>query len=244
MAKKPQNKENSRKEVGTMRDGRLESLMDLGLTASARKRLEQFEKIINVGRDLFSQRGSHGFSTHELAKRLSMSQGNVYNYVESKRELWLAIRREDYREYKLKLASIIENHQGPYIPLFKKLAYFFLDYARDERRKFQMMYLMSPPPSKKVGKIEKNYVPVYPQYLLIDVIEKAKEAGEIMDMDSVKFSLLMFSIIYGISATETGLSIKNPIQEPLLAPEDKINPLDFRDFALDITLDMIRKKEK
>ena len=40
MAKKPQNKENSRKEVGTMRDGRLESLMDLGLTASARKRLE------------------------------------------------------------------------------------------------------------------------------------------------------------------------------------------------------------
>ena len=242
MAKKPRIKEKSNEDIRSDDKERFEGLIDVGLTESARKRLEQFQKMIDVGRDLFGRRGSFGFSTHELARRLNMSQGNVYNYVESKRELWLAIRKEDYRDYTNRFASIITNHQGPYIPLLRKLANFFLDFARDERHKFQMMFLMPVPPAKKVGRIEKKYKAHYPTYMLIEVIENAIEADEIIAIDSVKFSLLMFSAIYGITAAETGLSLKTPIQEPIFPSEHAIPPLEFREFALDFLLDMIRKK--
>ncbi len=217
-------------------------LYDIGLTDSVLKRLKQFKKIIDIGRELFGSRGSYGFSTHELAKQLHMSQGNIYNYVESKRELWLAIRKQDYKEYKNEIKSMIDNHEGSYISLFRKLAVFFLDFAKNERHKFQMMYLIPVPPSKKLGKIEINYEAHYPQYLLKEVIEKAIEAKEIIDVDSTKLSCLLFAMMYGIAAAETGLSLKNPIQEPLFAPEDAINPQEFREFSLDFIFDIIKRK--
>ena len=230
------------KKINKKEEKQFDDLLDIGLTDAVRRRLEQFQKIIDVGRELFGSKGSHSFSTHELARRMGMSQGNIYNYVESKRELWLAIRKQDYKKYKDNIQNIITNHQGSYRSLFRKLAVFFLDFARNERRKFQMMYLTPVPTSKKLGRIEKNYKAHYPQYLLKEVIDKGIEAKEIIDVDSTKLSILMFAMVYGIAAAETALSLKNPIQEPLFTPEDAIHPQEFREFALDFTFDLIKRK--
>ena len=49
-------------------------------------------------------------------------------------------------------------------------------------------------------------------------------------------------MVYGIAATETALSLKQPIQEPLFAPEDAIDAGEFREFALDFVFEIIKRK--
>ena len=67
---------------------------------SKEEKEKQFQKIIEAGRKLFLSKGSYGFNTRALAKELNMSQPNLYTYVKSKRELWIAIRIEDWKKFK------------------------------------------------------------------------------------------------------------------------------------------------
>ena len=59
---------------------------------SPEKKAAQFQRILEAGKDLFLEKGRDGFSLRGLAKNLGMNQNNLYNYVDSKRELWIAIR--------------------------------------------------------------------------------------------------------------------------------------------------------
>ncbi|MBK5134244.1 TetR/AcrR family transcriptional regulator, partial [Candidatus Bathyarchaeota archaeon] len=59
-----------------------------------KKKAAQFEQILEAGKELFLEKGRDGFSLRGLAKILGMNQNNLYNYVESKRELWIAIRNK------------------------------------------------------------------------------------------------------------------------------------------------------
>ena len=63
------------------------------------KKKEQFNMILEEGKELFIRYGGHGFSLRALAKRMKMSQSNLYNYVQSKRELWIAIRIKYFKEF-------------------------------------------------------------------------------------------------------------------------------------------------
>jgi len=83
---------------------------------------KQVKRIINEARDLFFEAGSSGFSMRSLAKRLNMSQGNLYNYWSCKRDLWYAIIQHDFALFEKKLNDIIEKHEGSFIDLLDKLA--------------------------------------------------------------------------------------------------------------------------
>ncbi|MHA1659205.1 MAG: TetR/AcrR family transcriptional regulator [Promethearchaeota archaeon] len=65
---------------------------------SEEKKAIKFEKILEAGKKLFLEKGSEGFSMRNLANRLGMNKNNLYNYIESKRELWIAIRNKFYNQ--------------------------------------------------------------------------------------------------------------------------------------------------
>ena len=88
---------------------------------------ELFGDIIQKGAKMFAS--EQGFSTRKLATKLNMTQGNLYNYVKSKRELWIAIRKHDFELLKEKFSSIITSSTGTYLEMIEKLVIFFLDYS-------------------------------------------------------------------------------------------------------------------
>jgi AcrR family transcriptional regulator len=67
---------------------------------------KQKNKIIQGSLELIRDRGFHGFGMRALAKHIGMSQGNLYNYMASQRELWIAIRIHIMHEFKLKMEEI------------------------------------------------------------------------------------------------------------------------------------------
>ena len=64
------------------------------------KKADQFENILEAGKQLFLEKGAQGFSMRNLAEKLDMTKNNLYNYVDSKRELWIAIRNKFYNQFR------------------------------------------------------------------------------------------------------------------------------------------------
>ena len=80
------------------------------------KKADQFERILKAGKQLFLEKGTEGFSMRNLAEMLGMTKNNLYNYVESKRELWIAIRNRFYNQFKEENLEILKAHGWYYVP--------------------------------------------------------------------------------------------------------------------------------
>ena len=163
---------------------------------------KQFERIIDAGRELFVKHGIYGFSTRALAKKLNVSQGFLYTYFNSKRELLIAIRNKDYEIIMEKLESIIRNHNGNYISLLKKVGYFYLEFADEEYYRFQMILMVPLPPSNNVGPIEKDIKELELINLIRRLIKEAMDANEIKKTDINNLSNFMMSLIHGATHIE------------------------------------------
>jgi len=167
---------------------------------SEEKKEEQFERILESGKELFLKKGSEGFSMRNLAEMLDMTKNNLYNYIESKRELWIAIRNKFYNQFKEENLEIIKNHKGSKCELILKLYEHFLDFANRDYDKYKMMFnVIEAPPSNKVGPIEAKYR----EYRLLDgttkLIQEAINEGEIKDKAAPLLSLLTYSIVMGVA---------------------------------------------
>ncbi len=121
------------------------------------KKARQFEHILEAGKQLFLDKGRDGFSLRGLAKMLDMNQNNLYNYVDSKRELWIAIRNKFFKQFKDENLEIIDSHEGSNVDLLMKIFEHFFEFAENDPAAFNMMHIIPSPPSDKVGKYEKEY---------------------------------------------------------------------------------------
>ena len=167
---------------------------------SEEKKEEQFERILDAGKKLFLRKGSEGFSMRNLAEMLDMTKNNLYNYIESKRELWIAIRNKFYNQFKEENLEIIKNHKGSKCELILKLYEHFLDFANKDYDKYKMMFnVIEAPPSNKIGPIEAKYK----EYRLLDgttkLIQEAIDEGEINGVAAPLLSLLTYSIVMGVA---------------------------------------------
>ena len=78
---------------------------------------QKFKEIIKIGKqellveDVFEAEHSSsslqarkmsfsGFNMQDIAQKVNMTRSNLYRYVESKRELWIAIRNKFYKQFK------------------------------------------------------------------------------------------------------------------------------------------------
>lgn len=157
---------------------------------------QQIQKIIEEARNLFIEVGTRGFSMRALAKRLEMSQGNLYNYWSSKRELWYEIVKRDFDDFESEIIEIVTKHKGTVVNLLEDLADFYFDFAESNYRRYQIMFIIPPPP---VESSEKEDVKFEPQsiFLLLQVIENAIVAANLDFVDPKKFALYLWTVIHG-----------------------------------------------
>jgi AcrR family transcriptional regulator len=169
---------------------------------SPEKKAQQFERILEVGKKQFSEKGREGFSLRGLAKSLDMNQNNLYNYVESKRELWIAIRKKFFEQFRDDNRAIINNHEGTTVDLLLSLFGHFFKFAEEDFSAFTMMHIIPSPPSDKIGPFEKQYKPFNFLNGTTRVIQKAINEGEIKEKNPALLSFFIYSLILGATMVE------------------------------------------
>ncbi|MEJ2277130.1 MAG: TetR/AcrR family transcriptional regulator [Candidatus Lokiarchaeota archaeon] len=143
-----------------------------------------------------------GFTLGRLARRLGMNKNNLYNYIESKRELWIAIRKKFYEQYRNENRKIIKEYGDTNIDTLLRLFAHFFEFAEKDYSAFRMMHIIPSPPSNKVGPFEKEYK----QFSFLDgttrLIQKAIDKGEIKEKNAALLSFFMFSLLLGSTMVE------------------------------------------
>jgi AcrR family transcriptional regulator len=156
----------------------------------------QIKKIIEEARNLFVEEGTRGFSMRSLAKRLGMSQGNLYNYWSSKRELWYEIVKRDFADFESEVIKLVSKQRGTLIELLESLALFYFDFAQSNYRRYQIMFIIPPPPVDSSTKPSDKFEPQSIN-LLLQIIEKAIADMGIEDVDPKKLALYLWTVIHG-----------------------------------------------
>ena len=207
---------------------------------SPEKKAAQFEQILEAGKELFLEKGRDGFSLRGLAKILGMNQNNLYNYVESKRELWIAIRNKFFLQYRDENIKIMKEHEGATSDLLMKIFTNFLEFAHKDYGAFSMMHLTESPSSNKIGSVEKEYQEFNYLRGTAKVVQDAIEAKEIDYSNPGLITFFIYSLILGAAIVERNMRIfeKNPDFEgdnasEILSFKTNFNSLEFRNFVLE-----------
>lgn len=169
---------------------------------SPEKKAQKFEKILEVGKQLFEERGRDGFTLGGLAEKLGMNKNNLYNYIESKRELWIAIRKKCYEQYRDENREIIKQASGTNLDALMSIFSHFFEFAEKDFAAFRIMHIIPSPSSNKTGTFEKEYKP----FSFLDgttrLIQKAIDEEEIKEKNAALLSFFMFSLLLGSTMVE------------------------------------------
>jgi AcrR family transcriptional regulator len=207
---------------------------------SPEKKAAQFERILKAGKGLFLEKGRYDFSLRGLAKILKMNQNNLYNYVESKRELWIAIRSKFFKQYRDENIEIIKNHKTSTTDLLVKIFENFLEFAEKDFGAFSMMHLIEAPPSDKMGPFEKEYQKFNFLKGTANVIQKGINNKEIKQSNAGLLSFYVYSLILGAAIVERHMRIieqsedfnGNLASEIIQFGQADFSRKDFRNFIL------------
>ena len=211
---------------------------------SPEKKAEQFEIILEEGKRMFIEYGSDGFSTRALAEKLGMTQPNLYNYVQSKRELWIAIKSKYFDDYFEGFEPILNDHKGSYLDLFYKFVEYFLDFVSADYERFQMIFLLNAPPSKRKGPLEKAYKPFPILKYVLGLVEKAAINNEIDREIATELFYSIYSYVIGATKVRRDeLSLNNESSESI-AGHYSITDREYRELILKEVRDRIERSRK
>lgn len=207
---------------------------------SPEKKAAQFERILKAGKDLFLEKGRDGFSLRGLAKNLGMNQNNLYNYVESKRELWIAIRNKFFNQYRDENIEIIKNHKTSTIDLLMKIFENFLQFADKDFGAFSMMHFIEAPSSDKMGPFEKEYRKFNFLKGTAKVIQNGINDNEIKESNAGMLSFYTYSLILGAAIVDRHMRIieqsenfnGNLASEIIQFDQADFSRKDFQNFVL------------
>jgi hypothetical protein len=130
------------------------------------------------------------------------------------------------------LKNLINKHQGSYTELFYKFAEYFLEFAAADYKRFQLMYLISAPPSKKVGPLEKAYKPFQLTKIFLDIAKQAVEAGEINRNTATELFYSIYAHVFGAAKVEADLKLRNKITEPIIGSFYTLSAKKYREYVL------------
>lgn len=169
---------------------------------------KQFLRIIDIGRKMFLKYGSRGIKMRTLAKELgfgSNSASSLYTYVNSKRELWFAIMKHDFKDFENGLESVAQNHKGTMKQLLVKIAHFYLHFAFEDPKRYQMMFEIPAPISNKIGPFEQTYESKS-VYFLKNIISQVLVERNLNEREGGKYAFFLWGILHGpIAVIDTDL---------------------------------------
>lgn len=82
-----------------------------------RKNLHQRAEILQTALRLFSEKGYHNVSMHDIAKEAEFGMGTLYKYFNNKEELYKALINEAAEKWRHALIQALEQGRNPLLAL-------------------------------------------------------------------------------------------------------------------------------
>lgn len=197
-----------------------------------------YQKILLKGRELFLTVGFENFSIRQLGKSLNMSPGNLYNYFEDKRALWIAIVDSHFDEFTIGLKEVTNTAYTSFRQLFDKILEYYFLFALDDLQRFEIMFLIPPPSSKKkIHEAEKVRLPESLELLEV-LVKEAIKNEELPDGDSAYYTHFFAGLALGL-VLEVFPMCKNSEEHP-----DVEKPDSFFKFARHVASRLLIEKQE
>ncbi|MGG3571420.1 TetR/AcrR family transcriptional regulator [Bacillus gobiensis] len=155
---------------------------------------ERREQIKQAALKVFARRGYTGTKTSMIAAEASISEGLIYRYFNSKKELFITIIQEMMEESKRELEHI-EHLPGTPFEQIRNLTLNMLD----ENNKFAFMLIQR---SRKADDVPEKVAQIFEQHstnvlidLLVPIFIKGQNSGEFTLGEPRKLLTWYFSII-------------------------------------------------
>ena len=210
----------------------------------------KMERILDGCLKLIKEKGFFGFEMRALAKHLGMSKGNLYNYVSSKRELWIAVRIKTMKDFKTGIEKIaFSGGKENSIELLKNIGRFVLDFAAEDSNRWKLMTSTRPPdpPVKDgkpfIGEIEKHYESSQVLDAIFNILQVGHSRGEIKDLDLKLVGFYLYSIVLGVSYLEYDILTDDIVRDSEFHENLKFDRQELRELALSQVDKILRKSE-
>lgn len=79
------------------------------LSRRERERIQHRQQMLDAALDLFSEKGYHNVSMHEIAQRAEFSIGTLYSFFENKEDLYSALMLDLSARFRARLTEAIES---------------------------------------------------------------------------------------------------------------------------------------
>lgn len=170
--------------------------------------------IIDKSKELFYTKG-FDLSMHDIARELNTRASSLYRHFKNKRELWFAITDSDFKEFSKGMQVIAEDHKGTSIELLKKTGLFFIEFARKDFNRFNLMFLYEPPKidDQEKGEYELACNPDTISFLAF-LCEKVIDEEKLKSFNSVELAIHAWSQVLGYAV------IKSPINTYIFEKEE------------------------
>ncbi len=142
------------------------------------------ELILAAAQEVFFEKGYHSATSEEIARRAGIGKGTIYQYFDSKLEIFLEMHRLFIAQYNEKLSGLIDD-DGSFEENLRRLVHFHIE-NMEELARYAMRFLSETPPvhleSSQSMEIL-NDVKRSLRALLERLIRNGKQRGEIRDLD-------------------------------------------------------------
>lgn len=193
---------------------------------------QRMAEIISVTRSLLAEKGYQGVITSEVADRCGVSEGTIFKYFGSIRELLIRVAEEWFEEILGMVSSSIDSDDHIYDRL-RQLIWQSLSIVRKEPSltRFILMELRAAPNYRemKIYKLNQRFTSK-----INDVLQEAIDKGVFRDDVSVS---LLRDMIFGCIEHQTWIYLRNEGDFSVDETTDGITNVIFRGMKMPETVD-------
>lgn len=158
------------------------------------------ELILAAAREIFGEKGYHTATSEEIAKRAGVGKGTIYQYFDSKQEIFTEMHMLYLKQYSENVTALIHEDES-FEQNLRRLAHFHIEHLH-ELAQYGVQMLSEIHPATISCEEGHALMENLKKQLGIEqfwFIEKAKQRGEIREIDSNTLIYSMMGIFIGIS---------------------------------------------
>lgn len=204
------------------------------MTIAARKQREKEkmrELILDAARSIFLEKGYFDASIRNIAEKIEYSPGTIYTYFKDKDEIFHALHEEGFRRMLGKMQPL--QHVADPFERLKALGLVYLEFARDNKDFYDLMFIMQAP-IKHEEEDEEWHMGHQTMNFLKAILLQCQERGRFQGQDINYLSFTIWSTVHGMSALYCRERCKAYHNENL-------EPIDLMDNGYKIFINMVEK---
>ncbi|MFF4605027.1 TetR/AcrR family transcriptional regulator [Streptomyces sp. NPDC001339] len=131
-------------------------------------------RLVQAGVDLVTEEGAQALSLREIARRAGVSHGAPRRYFPSHLDLLSAIARQGFTELAAQVADVTDGSQASPRAQLTALGRSYLDFARDHRGMYELMFRHDLLESGRLG-LRETSLPLF--RVLVDLVARVRPAS-------------------------------------------------------------------